>query len=105
MTCVDFRGLFFNDLSEEDADYWISTVQPGPASWNGQTITYCGWREVPSMYILCEKDQTLPVPFQEHFAAAAGSKPIVRVPTGHMPQVTISERIAEIVNDFASGKL
>jgi pimeloyl-ACP methyl ester carboxylesterase len=102
MTCVDFRSLFFNDLSDEDAKHWISTLQPGPACWNGQATTYCGWREVPSAYIMCEKDRTIHLAYQEKMAELAGSKPIVRLATGHMPQLTVPEKIAEIVNQFAS---
>jgi hypothetical protein len=86
LTCVDFKKHFFNDLSDEDAKQWISAVQPGPAVWNGQTKTYCGWREVPGLYILCEKDNTIPPAIQEQIASLAGSKPIVRIPTGHTPQ-------------------
>lgn len=105
MTCTDLRGLFFNDLSDEEIAKWLPTVQPGPAVWNGQATTYCRWREVPSMYILCEKDQEIPAESQEQMAALAGSKPIVRIPAGHMAQLSMPERIAEIVGDVVGGKI
>jgi len=105
MTCVDVKGMFFNDLQEKDAEYWLSTLQPGPAEWNGQTITYCGWREVPSKYIICEKDGCLPAALQEQLATVAGSDPIVRIPAGHMARLSKPERVAEIVNDVAIGRI
>jgi len=105
MTCVDPKGMFFNDLPEENVEHWLSTLQPGPAVWNGQTTTYCGWRDVPSTYIICEKDACLPLALQENLAAAAGSDPVIRIPAGHMAQISMTERVAEIVNDVATGKL
>lgn len=60
MTCTNLNRLFFNDLSEEDIHRWTPGIQPSPAIWNGQRTTYRGWREIPSMYILCEKNATIP---------------------------------------------
>lgn len=105
MTCTDAEGLFFNDLSEPEIAKWLPTIQPGPTVWNGQTTTYCGWREVSSMYILCEKDLIIPAALQEQLAALAGSKPVVRIPAGHMPQLSVPERVARIVDDVVREKI
>ncbi|KAJ5670093.1 alpha/beta-hydrolase [Penicillium maclennaniae] len=57
------RQLFYHDLPENEAEYWVSqlTTQSLKALFEGAEYTYAGWQDVPSWYIGTTEDQGLPV--------------------------------------------
>lgn len=57
------RELFYHDLPEEEARYWVSqlTSQSLKALFEGREYTYAGWRDVPSWYIGTVEDRGIPV--------------------------------------------
>jgi pimeloyl-ACP methyl ester carboxylesterase len=57
------RELFYHDLPEEEANYWISqlTSQSLKALFEGGEYTYAGWKDVPSWYIGTTEDRGIPV--------------------------------------------
>ncbi len=75
-----------------------------PAHGWDKTITYCGWREVPSVYILAEQDNLIPPAIQTHCAELAGSE-IIRLDGGHMLQLSRTKEVADIVGQVLDGKL
>lgn len=90
--------LLFSDLPESEAAEWTSKLHGFPGDgWNG-TVTYCGWRDVPSVYVLCTQDATIPPPLQEQLAASAGSK-VEKLDAGHMPQVSQPDALTKLVKD------
>jgi len=102
MTCVEPRKLLFNDLGDEDAGKWEKLLEPQPAEgWDG-TTTYCGWEDVPSIYLLCERDALLPEAVQLEMARMTGSE-LVRCGAGHIPMLSMPGTVAEVVKSFAKG--
>ena len=102
MHCKTPESLLFNDLDPEDAKAWIEKLQTQPATgWDG-TVTYCGWKDVPSVYLVCEKDACIPPQLQLQLAENAGSK-IEKCQAGHMPMVSVPERVAEVIKEAAIG--
>ncbi|KAI0123418.1 Alpha/beta hydrolase fold-1 [Xylariales sp. AK1849] len=105
--CNTPEKILFNDLSPEEASKWITQLQPEPVEgWEAQ-LTYMGWRDIPSTYILCEKDNIIPPALQEQFAALSQSR-LERIPASHMAQVSQPSAVAEIVLRIAqveSGNL
>ncbi|PYH78141.1 alpha/beta-hydrolase [Aspergillus uvarum CBS 121591] len=94
--CANPEKLLFGDLSEEAQRTWVAVLRAQPArGWDG-TVEYAGWRDVPSVYLVCEGDRALPVGLQEQLAATAGSR-VERCSAGHVPQVGQPERVAEVV--------
>ncbi|RAK95952.1 alpha/beta hydrolase [Aspergillus ibericus CBS 121593] len=88
--------LLFDDVAEPEKAKWLAELRPQPAEgWDG-VVSYAGWKEVPSVYLVCEGDRALPVPLQEQLAGLAGSR-IERCSAGHMPQVSQPERVAEVI--------
>lgn len=57
------RQLFYHDLPEDEAEYWVSQLatQSLKALFEGGEYTYAGWQDVPSWYIGTSEDQGLPV--------------------------------------------
>jgi pimeloyl-ACP methyl ester carboxylesterase len=100
MWCKDVRGSLFNDFSEADAEKWIAKLNCQPSSgWDLET-KYAGWREVETTYLVCENDQVLPSQVQEQMAGLAGSA-IVKCGAGHMVQITMPEKVVEIIRKAA----
>ncbi|VUC21584.1 unnamed protein product [Clonostachys rosea] len=95
--CVDSVDSLFHDLPAAEAAAWQAKmdVQPLIETWKG-TITYCGWKDVSSTYIICEEDRLLPIPVQEAMAAMAGSK-VVRLACGHMGHISATDDLAEVI--------
>jgi hypothetical protein len=76
--------------------FWNCSLQ----GWDG-TTTYCGWEDVPSIYLLCEKDAVLPEAVQLQMAGLAGSE-LVRCGAGHMPMLSMPGMVVEIISNSAN---
>lgn len=76
----------------------MKKLQPQPSEGWDETITYCGWRDVPSVYLVCENDQVLPPQLQFQLAGLAGSK-VEKCGAGHMPFLSMPEKVAEVVKN------
>ena len=80
----------------------MKKLQPQPAADWDREIAYCGFLDVPSVYLVCEGDRLLPVELQLKFAATAGSE-VVRCQAGHMVQVSMPEKLVEVVKGVLEG--
>jgi len=94
-TCATPEKLLFNDLDEAEAGRWIQALKTQPTDWD-DTVTYCGWRHVPSVYLVCEADAVIPISLQLQFAEAAGSR-IEKCGAGHMPMLSMPEKVVEVI--------
>ena len=96
MTCISPCQLLFTDFSDSKADEWMKKLRHQPAKGWQCTIKYCGWQDAPSTYLVCEKDQALPVQIQEQCAEMAGSK-IERCGAGHMVMLSMPEKVVDVI--------
>ena len=76
-------SLFFNDVDPLRAELCASSLVrqslasfKSPLSYGASDIT------VPKVYIACQNDESLPLPFQLSLGEAAGAS-IIQVPSGH----------------------
>lgn len=100
--CVQPEQTLFNDLDEEEKGKWLDVLKPQPAQgWNGTTI-YAGWKDVKSVYLICEEDQVIPAFLQEELAGLAGSR-IERCSAGHLPHLSQPSRIVEVIKDAVAA--
>ena len=90
--------LLFNDLNDEDKEKWLKALSPQPAEDWDDVITYAGWKDVPSTYLVCEDDQVIPPPMQVQIAESAGCK-LEKCGSGHMPMLSMPERVVEVVKN------
>ncbi|KAJ9501938.1 hypothetical protein H2202_002900 [Exophiala xenobiotica] len=94
------RTLFYNDLSSEDAARWSARV---------------GWWEIPTSYLICEKDGAIPALFQRKMIAdadealkARGSTRTIRqevVDSSHSPFLSMPNRTADFIRRSAGEKV
>ncbi|KAI8183532.1 FAD-dependent monooxygenase azaH [Colletotrichum sp. SAR 10_86] len=87
---------FFNDMSAEAAKPWIDEFVHHPAHGWGTKIEYAGWHDVPVDYIICERDQIIPMQMQETVAAGAEAK-VYRLDAGHMAQLSRTKELANLI--------
>ena len=96
MHCKDPEKMLFGDLASEEATKWTKTLQMQPAAGWDDTVTYGVWKDVPSVYLVCEGDACIPAAVQLQMAERAGSK-VERCAAGHMPMLSMPDRVVEVV--------
>ncbi|KFZ04267.1 hypothetical protein V501_09207, partial [Pseudogymnoascus sp. VKM F-4519 (FW-2642)] len=102
MFCINPRESLFNDISDQEAEKWMKRLKTQPAEdWNGVT-QYCGWEDVPSTYLVCEKDELLPAEVQVQMAQMAESN-IEKCEAGHMVMLSMPKRVVEVIRGVAGG--
>ncbi|TVY51858.1 hypothetical protein LCER1_G008672 [Lachnellula cervina] len=100
MYCKDPEPLLFNDFDAVATEKWVKVLKSQPAAGWDDTVTYSGWREVPSVFLVCEKDAVLTEAMQLGFAQLAGSQ-VFRCAAGHMVQISMPEKVVEVVKAAA----
>lgn len=93
-------AMFCNDMSVAERKAFIA--QLGNDMWPMSSYTYRDWRydhldAVASTYVVCEKDMSLPVGWQERFAETLRVDRVVRIDAGHQPMNTHPEALAAIL--------
>lgn len=96
MHCVDPAKTLFNDMDEQSTAKWMKEIKCQPANGWGMTTEYAGSRDAPSVYLICEKDQAIPLEFQTKCAELAGSR-IERCAAGHMPMLSMPDKVVEVI--------
>src|SRR6202012_4564629 len=66
-----FRAMFCNDMTPSETAGFLGKL--GQDMWPAPTYSHSAWRydhlgPVPSSFVVCLRDQSLPVPWQEAFA-------------------------------------
>lgn len=75
--------VFYADVEPALAARAIARLVPHSLASVLVPQTAAAWRELPSSYLLCERDQALPLSAQEALAERTGT--VERVPAGHSP--------------------
>ena len=97
---VQYRAMFCSDSTEAEGDAFLALL--GQDMWPMDVLTRNDWRydhlrTIPSSYILCERDQSLPPTWQERFAERLHVDRIVRLDAGHQAMNTQPERLARLL--------
>ncbi|KAK0507076.1 hypothetical protein JMJ35_010534 [Cladonia borealis] len=96
LRCRTPETLLFNDLDEEAAKGWAKKLQSQPASdWEGRVV-YCGWRDISSVYLVCEGDQYMK-PINQLLSALGTKSKIEKCAAGHMPMISMPEKVVEVI--------
>jgi pimeloyl-ACP methyl ester carboxylesterase len=100
MYCKDPMNTLFNDIPASTSEFWLARLQCQPATnWAG-VVEYAGWKEIPSVYLVCEKDRLLLLERQLQLAGMAGCE-IERCDSGHMVMLKLPEKVVEVVRRAA----
>ena len=101
-----FRAMFCNDMSPAGADAFLARL--GEDMWPPCCYVQREWRfdhlrAIPSTYILCHQDMSLPPVWQERFAAQLHCDRTVYLDAGHQAMNTRPHGLAEILLAEAAG--
>lgn len=90
------RERFYHDCPQADALAAFRRLRPMQEPPGGMTgLGPMPWLHIPSTYLVCEHDRTVPPAAQREMAANA--RYVVDLPTGHSPFLSRPERLAEIL--------
>jgi pimeloyl-ACP methyl ester carboxylesterase len=92
----------FNDLSPEEAKKWASLLRPVSMRVMMEETTYAAYADIPTGYLYCSRDESLPLDAQEYIVAEAkkaGAKIVHEetVDAGHSPFLSQIERAAAFI--------
>jgi hypothetical protein len=57
---------------------------------------------IPRAYVFCAQDAAIPPPLQRRMIAAAGCDPVFELDTDHVPQLSRTAELAEIMEGLAA---
>lgn len=99
--CRDAVSSLFNDLPIAEAEERVKELCWQPATYvESIHITYCAWKEIPSVYLCCTQDRIIPLEIQCQIAAMAGAE-TESYDAGHIAMVSRPERVVEVVRKAA----
>lgn len=95
-----YRVMFCNDMSEPEADAFLAKL--GSDNWPSDVFMrtdhdYRQLEGIPSTYVVCEKDASLPGEWQRRFAERLHCERVVSLNAGHQAMVTAPSDLAKLL--------
>lgn len=95
-----FRAMFCSDMAPAEADAFFAKL--GRDMWPASSYTNRDWRyghlgAIPSTFVLCLRDMSLPAPWQERFASDFKVDRTVIIDAGHQVMNTRPQALAEVL--------
>jgi pimeloyl-ACP methyl ester carboxylesterase len=95
-----YRIMFCNDMDEAGTGAFLARL--GNDGWPRVCYSERGWRYdhlvgVPSTYVLCLRDESLPLAWQERFAGRLHADRLERIDAGHQVMNTRPHALAEVL--------
>lgn len=92
-----YRLMFCNDMEPVAADHFLARL--GEDMWPMSSYAETNWSyhhlaAIPASYVLCERDNSLPAPWQERFATRFQANRIIRLDAGHQVMNTRPRALA-----------
>lgn len=98
---------FYNDLPEDEVEAAVAMLRPFSIGCSSSRLTYAAWKEVPSTYLYCSRDQASPVEVQRMMVEEwAGKRFGVEMRTetvesGHSPFYLCPDQLAAAIRRAA----
>lgn len=90
--------VFYNDLASEHATEVARTLKHHSLATFESKLTYAAWNHIPATYILCTKDNAIPIAGQEAMVEGArisgAQVETVRLKASHSPFYSVPEDVA-----------
>jgi pimeloyl-ACP methyl ester carboxylesterase len=95
-----FAAMFCNDMMAEQRSAFLAKL--GHDTWPSRTYSERAWSyhdlgKIPATFVICLKDMSLPVAWQEKFAMRLQAKRVIRIDAGHQVMNTRPNALAEIL--------
>jgi pimeloyl-ACP methyl ester carboxylesterase len=89
--------IFYNDCPPETAEAATARLAPQRKATVEQPIREVAWREVPTTYVVCERDNAIPVFAQDAMAQRAGA--VRRLDAGHSPFLSQPDELVTVLRE------
>jgi pimeloyl-ACP methyl ester carboxylesterase len=102
-----YQLMFCNDMTPAESAAFLG--QLGQDMWPASTYSFTDWRydhldAAPTSYVVCLRDLSLPVPWQEVFAERLKADRLVRIDAGHQVMNTRPHALAEALRHEAAAR-
>jgi pimeloyl-ACP methyl ester carboxylesterase len=87
--------IFFNDVSEDATRAAVEQLAPHRMAAFTAPVGAVAWRDVPTTYVICDRDNAIPVPAQEMLAGRADN--VTRLDTSHSPFLSQPDAVVGII--------
>jgi pimeloyl-ACP methyl ester carboxylesterase len=94
--------IFYNDLDNLTARRAVSQLGYQSYASMRQRLTATAWKSIPSTYVICERDNALPVATQELIAKRADD--VQRMTTSHSPFLSQPAELAALIRRYVACK-
>ncbi|MGP4045989.1 alpha/beta fold hydrolase [Streptomyces sp. 2A115] len=100
------RSAFYGGVDQDIADAAIALLgceSPTAMATQPITLTAQRWGSIPRTYVLCTRDNTIPVALQRLFVTQAdhacpqNRTHVVRLESAHSPFLSMPDRLAEVI--------
>jgi pimeloyl-ACP methyl ester carboxylesterase len=92
----------YADCDAETKANAIARLRPQSPQPFLDPVSAAAWREIPSTYVVCTEDQSLPVELQRHVFAPRADE-IVELASGHSPFLSQPEQVAGLLAERAGA--
>lgn len=100
-TPIDPAYRFYDDCAPEVADRYVPQLLAQSQTSFTEELRAAAWRSIPTTYVVCERDNAIPLVGQEAMAQRAGA--VHRLDSGHSPFFAVPDQLTQIVVDVARG--
>jgi len=101
--------VFYSDLPLDEQRYWFSQIQPHSLASAYAKTTGAAWKKIPSAYLVCEEDKSMPVIAQDRMiemaTAEGGEVQVTRLRCGHSPFLSRVQETVEWVRRVAGEEI
>ena len=97
-----FPAAFAGDVDPDTSRVMAATQRPWSGAAFGEASGPPAWKTVPSWYLLCTDDRTIPAGIQRVMAERANSR-IQEIPASHASMVSQPEAATELILQAASA--
>ncbi|WP_437335508.1 alpha/beta fold hydrolase [Sorangium sp. So ce394] len=98
---ADARNIFYNDCADEVAAVAEAALLPQARASFVQPLSAAAWQELPSTYVICERDNAIPVFAQE--AMSQRARQVRRLDAGHSPFLSRPDDVVALVRDIVAA--
>ena len=96
------RAATYEHCSDELAAWAIASRTPQPIFPFTEPVALEGFdfAGIPRAYVYCAQDRAIPPPLQRRMLETAGCEPVVELDTDHVPQLSRTTELAEILDGW-----
>lgn len=95
------EDVFYNGVAPDLTALSVARLGLQSRTSFEQPLTNAGWTVVPSTYVVCERDQAIPVFAQEAMSQRSGT--VLRMDAGHSPMLSHPAELATSLRSIAAA--